>query len=199
MSRSYRPRHAPRACMPAPVRASTRPSACLIVLYYAPANQLCHPSCLCHAACPIFSLASTYRLLPSLRDMYCPSRPHVWIRFRHPCVRAAIRMPAVSDHVPSLSHSAPAYSHPSTPDALGQRLRWARAAPHCSTPLHQAQQRRWYCMLWESIRVGSRHFRSPRGFFPEGSLFVSLRATGYLLTRAACLLSVRLLIGRFAS
>ena len=41
-------------------------------------------------------------------------------------------------------------------------------------------------------RVGSRHFQSPRGFFPEGSLFVSLRATGYLLTRAACLLSVRL-------
>ena len=31
-------------------------------------------------------------------------------------------------------------------------------------------------------RVGSRHFQSPRGFFPEGSLFVSLRATGYLLT-----------------
>ena len=26
-------------------------------------------------------------------------------------------------------------------------------------------------------RVGSRHFRSPRGFIPEGSLFVSLRAT----------------------
>ena len=48
-------------------------------------------------------------------------------------------------------------------------------------------------------RVGSRHFESPRGFIPEGSLFVSLRATGYLLTRAACLLSVRLLIGRFAS
>ena len=26
---------------------------------------------------------------------------------------------------------------------------------------------------------GSRHFRSPRGFIPEGSLFMSLRATGY--------------------
>ena len=60
MSRSYRPRHAPRACMPAPVRAFARPSACIIVMYYAPANQLCHPSCLCHAACPIFSLASIY-------------------------------------------------------------------------------------------------------------------------------------------
>ena len=32
---------------------------------------------------------------------------------------------------------------------------------HSSTPLHQAQQRRWDCMLWESIRVGSRHFQSP--------------------------------------
>ena len=41
-------------------------------------------------------------------------------------------------------------------------------------------------------RGGSRHFRRHRGFIPEGSLFVSLRATGYLLTRAACLLSVRL-------
>ena len=43
-------------------------------------------------------------------------------------------------------------------------------------------------------RVGSRHFQSPRGFFPEGSLFVSLRATGYLLTIFLfCLpLSVRL-------
>ena len=50
-------------------------------------------------------------------------------------------------------------------------------------------------------RVGSRHFQSPRGFFPEGSLFVSLRATGYLLTIFLfCLpLSVRLLISRFAS
>ena len=57
-SRSYRPRHAPRACMPAPMRACARISACIIVRYYAPANQLCHPSCLCHAACPIFSLAS---------------------------------------------------------------------------------------------------------------------------------------------
>ena len=32
---------------------------------------------------------------------------------------------------------------------------------HSSTPLHQAQQRRWDCMLWESIRVGSRHFQKP--------------------------------------
>ena len=31
-------------------------------------------------------------------------------------------------------------------------------------------------------RGGSRHFRRHRGFIPEGSLFVSLRATGYLLT-----------------
>ena len=31
-------------------------------------------------------------------------------------------------------------------------------------------------------RVGSRHFQRHRGFFPEGSLFVSLRATGSLLT-----------------
>ena len=38
-SRSYRPRHAPRACMPAPMRASARPSACIIVMYYAPANS----------------------------------------------------------------------------------------------------------------------------------------------------------------
>ena len=30
-------------------------------------------------------------------------------------------------------------------------------------------------------RGGSRHFQRHRGFFPEGSLFVSLRATGYLL------------------
>ena len=40
-------------------------------------------------------------------------------------------------------------------------------------------------------RGGSRHFRRHRGFIPEGSLFVSLRATGDLLTRADCLLSVR--------
>ena len=32
---------------------------------------------------------------------------------------------------------------------------------------------------------GSRHFRRHRGFIPEGSLFVSLRATGYLLSPAA--------------
>ena len=31
-------------------------------------------------------------------------------------------------------------------------------------------------------RGGSRHFQRHRGFFPEGSLFVSLRATGYLLS-----------------
>ena len=31
-------------------------------------------------------------------------------------------------------------------------------------------------------RVGSRHFQRHRGFFTEGSLFVSLRATGSLLT-----------------
>ena len=156
MSRSYRPRHAPRACMPAPMRAHARTSACIIVMYYAPANQSV-PSVL-SITCHLSHLPSRQHLLllSSLRDMYCPSRPHVWIRYRHPCVRAAIRMPAVSDHVPSLSHSVPAYSHPSTPDALGQRLRWARAAPHCttpqhnSTPLHQAQQRRWDCMLWES-------------------------------------------------
>ena len=35
-------------------------------------------------------------------------------------------------------------------------------------------------------------FGDTEDLFPEGSLFVSLRATGYLLTRAACLLSVRL-------
>ena len=44
-------------------------------------------------------------------------------------------------------------------------------------------------------RGGSRHFQRHRGFFPEGSLFVSLRATGYLLTRAAFYLSVQ---NRFA-
>ena len=31
-------------------------------------------------------------------------------------------------------------------------------------------------------RGGSRHFQRHRGFFPEGSLFVSLRATSSLLT-----------------
>ena len=31
-------------------------------------------------------------------------------------------------------------------------------------------------------RGGSRHFRRHRGFIPEGSLFVSLRVTGYLLS-----------------
>ena len=35
-------------------------------------------------------------------------------------------------------------------------------------------------------------FRDTEDLFPEGSLFMSLRAIGYLLTHAACLLSVRL-------
>ena len=56
----------------------------------------------------------------------------------------------------------------------------------------ERQHRRWYCTAEYCGRGGSRHFRRHRGFIPEGSLFVSLRATGYLLTRAACLLSVRL-------
>ena len=46
----------------------------------------------------------------------------------------------------------------------------------------ERQHRRWYCTAEYRGRVGSRHFQSPRGFFPEGSLFVSLRATGSLLT-----------------
>ena len=120
--------------------AHARPPACIIVMYYAPANQSV-PSVL-SLPCRLSHLSSRQRLPlaveparhvlsvpPPCMD---PSRPHVWIRFRHTCVRAAIRMPAVSDHVPSMSHSAPAYGHPSTPDALGQRLRWARAAPHYS-------------------------------------------------------------------
>ena len=44
------------------------------------------------------------------------------------------------------------------------------------------QHRRWYCTAEYCGRVGSRHFLRHRGFFPEGSLFVSLRATGYILT-----------------
>ena len=34
-------------------------------------------------------------------------------------------------------------------------------------------------------------FGDTEDLFPEGSLFMSLRAIGYLLTHAACLLSVR--------
>ena len=34
-------------------------------------------------------------------------------------------------------------------------------------------------------------FGDTEDLFPEGSLFVSLRAAGYQLTRVACLLSVR--------
>ena len=34
-------------------------------------------------------------------------------------------------------------------------------------------------------------FRDTEDLFPEGSLFMSLRAIGYLLTHATCLLSVR--------
>ena len=55
----------------------------------------------------------------------------------------------------------------------------------------ERQHRRWYCTAEYCGRGGSRHFRRHRGFIPEGSLFVSLRATGDLLTRADCLLSVR--------
>ena len=73
--------------------------------------------------------------------------------------------------------------------ARGAERRQSR--PHTASPMGLRKLHRG--------RGGSRHFRRHRGFIPEGSLFVSLRATGYLLTRAACLLSVRLLIGRFAS
>ena len=46
----------------------------------------------------------------------------------------------------------------------------------------ETQHRRWYCTAEYCGRGGSRHFQRHRGFFPEGSLFVSLRATGSLLT-----------------
>ena len=39
---------------------------------------------------------------------------------------------------------------------------------------------------------GAATFGDTEDLFPEGSLFMSLRAIGYLLTLAACLLSVRL-------
>ena len=66
--------------------------------------------------------------------------------------------------------------------ARGAERRQSR--PHTASPMGLRKLHRG--------RGGSRHFRRHRGFIPEGSLFVSLRATGYLLTRAACLLSVRL-------
>lgn len=55
----------------------------------------------------------------------------------------------------------------------------------------ERQHRQWDSTAEYCGRGGSRHFRRHRGFIPEGSLFMSLRAIGYLLTHAACLLSVR--------
>ena len=74
--------------------------------------------------------------------------------------------------------------------ARGAERRQSR--PHTASPMGLRKLHRG--------RVDSRHFRRHRGFIPEGSLFVSLRATGYLLTIFLfCLpLSVRLLISRFA-
>jgi len=45
-----------------------------------------------------------------------------------------------------------------------------------------------HCVVGEEVAAT---FGAPEDLFPEGSLFMSLRAIGYLLTHAACLLSVR--------
>ena len=65
--------------------------------------------------------------------------------------------------------------------ARGAERRQSR--PHTASPMGLRKLHRG--------RGDSRHFRRHRGFIPEGSLFMSLRAIGYLLTHAACLLSVR--------
>ena len=54
------------------------------------------------------------------------------------------------------------------------------------------QHRRWDCGNCIGGEEVAATFGGTEDLFPEGSLFVSLRATGHLLTRAACLLSVRL-------
>ena len=45
-----------------------------------------------------------------------------------------------------------------------------------------------HCVVGEEVAAT---FGDTEDLFPEGSLFMSLRAIGYLLTHAACLLSVR--------
>ena len=155
MSRSYRPRHAPRACMPAPMRAHARPSACIIVMYYAPDNQSV-PSVL-SITCRLSHLPSRHHLLllPSLRDMYCLSRPmygsvsaiHVCMP-RYDCLPCPTTFQACLIVRPLIVIRAP-----QTPWGSGCAGRAPRhTAPHPYTKLSNADGTA--CCG----RVGSRHF-----------------------------------------